>query len=527
MADYISSHSGSQIDGAVDTVLNIQQTTGENTGYLMSQKAITDAITAAQPEIVQTTGTSETAIMSQKAVTNMYNSDIVIGGNANNGGADTCIAIGKNVSALVNNTTVVGSDSTADKAYVSAFGSDVNVTGLGSVAVGYNADVSGAYAVSVGHNSSVSGQDSVAIGVNANSTSGSGIALGARSTVTQTRGIAIGDTANSGDVDSIAVGGDTSSSGSGSIVIGQGSSATLPYGIAIGKTAQVSKLSGIAIGDTANVSVQYGVALGSEAECTETKTVSVGGGSIPTRRIVNVADPTNPQDVATKNYIDNLILTNALNIYVNAASGNDSNAGTEEAPYATLTKAISVIPKLIQSAATINVAAGSYEFPNIFGFSGYGSLTIIGAGDTTIYTNAINIGYNSLSYIQIANAQFQYTPQSSEPDKLYNNVGIIDLSGLKFIGTAETPLTSPLRISASNNVLVTNCTFNYFDTAILAISATRCIVTTLTCNNGTYAIGSYNGAIVSLVNTISGATTNVTNNSTGGAVIYPNGTFTP
>lgn len=414
MADYISSHSGSQIDGAVDTVLNIQQTTGENTGYLMSQKAITDAITAAQPEIVQTTGTSETAIMSQKAITTMYDSTIQIGNSANSGSGSNSIAIG----------------------------SDANCGG---------------------------NNGNIAIGASSNATGGS-------------------------------------------------------PGIALGIGARVSAINTIAIGNGAETTANDSVAIGSNSECTEEYTISVGG-SFGKRRIVNVTDPTNPQDVATKNYIDNRILTNALAIYVNATSGNDSNAGTEEAPYATLTKAISVIPKLIQASVTINVSAGEYAFPNIFGFSGYGSLTIVGAGDTTIYTNAINIGYNSLSYMQIANAQFQYTPQSSEPDKLYNNVGIIDLSGLKFTGTAETPLTSPLRISASNNVLVTNCTFNYFDTAILAISATRCIVTTLTCNNGTYAIGSYNGAIVSLVNDISGGTTQLTGNSTSGAFIYPNGTF--
>lgn len=390
MADYISSHSGSQIDGAVDTVLNIQQTTGENTGYLMSQKAITDAITAAQPEIVQTTGTSTTAVMSQNAVTNMYNGKINVGGS------------------------------------LSLVGEDIQNTN------------------------------------NANFTSG------------------------------------------------------------VGSDIVISQNFGCSFGAYSQCNAEMGASIGAHAVCDEEFTVSVGEPD-RTRRIVNVTDPINPQDVATKNYIDNRILSNALTIYVNSTSGSDNDDGSQSTPYATLTKAISILPKLIQGAVTINVAEGSYEFPNIFGFSGYGNIVIIGAGTSTIYTNAINIGYNSLSYIQIANAQFQYTPQSSESDKLYNNTGIIDLTGLTFLGTEGTPLTSPLRISSSANVLVNNCTFNYFDTAILTISATRCVITNLTCNNGTSAIGIYNGAIVNLVNDIFGDTIAIADNLTGAGLIYPQG----
>ena len=58
----------------VTKTVEIVQTTGDSTEVVMSQKAVTDAITKAVDEvdcvdIVQETGTSETAVMSQKAVT--------------------------------------------------------------------------------------------------------------------------------------------------------------------------------------------------------------------------------------------------------------------------------------------------------------------------------------------------------------------------------------------------------------------------------------------------------------------------
>lgn len=56
-----------------------------------------------------------------------------------------------------------------------------------------------------------------------------------------------------------------------------------------------------------------------------------------------------------------LTLTEPINYYVNAATGDDENDGlTEEYPFATIGKAISTLPNTILATANINVAAGVY-----------------------------------------------------------------------------------------------------------------------------------------------------------------------
>lgn len=393
MADYISSHSGSQIDGAVDTVLNVEQTTGNST----------------------------TALMSQNAITTMFDSTIQIGNSANSGSGSNSIAIGNNA-------------------------------------------ISGSY------------NGNIAIGASSNATGGS-------------------------------------------------------PGIALGIGTKASGINTVAIGNNAETTANNSVAIGAYSECTEEYTVSVGG-SFGKRRIVNVSNPINAQDVVTKNYIDSKILSTNTTIYVNSATGNDTTGnGSQSTPYATISKAISVLPKIINATATISVSAGTYSMsnPNITGFSGTGGISIVGASAETtgtLITNALIIQNNTLRNIYINKIRFSYGSASTNRT-LSGNTGYIQFDSCNFVGTAETALANPINLSSCNTVTVTSCNFNYCTTAISIFSGGMVIVNgAMNAQNGTNAITINSGGQCLLTVTPTGGSSTITRN-TGGVVIYPNGTFTP
>jgi len=94
------------------------------------------------------------------------------------------------------------------------------------------------------------------------------------------------------------------------------------------------------------------------------------------------------------------ITTAAITLYVNAATGSDTTGdGSSSAPYATIQKAINQIPPIINHTVTINVADGTYVGFTAQGYSGYGSISII--GNTTTPANCIISSAVSLKYFSM------------------------------------------------------------------------------------------------------------------------------
>lgn len=131
--------------------------------------------------------------------------------------------------------------------------------------------------------------------------------------------LTVANAATSENANGVAIGDGASVSGAGSVAIGLsasgtqqsvaiGSSATSDDGVSIGLGTN-STTGSVAIGRGASATAVSSIAIGRDAIANESHTVSFGGNEtepdvIQTSRLVNVTDPVNAQDAATKNYVD-------------------------------------------------------------------------------------------------------------------------------------------------------------------------------------------------------------------------------
>lgn len=221
--------------------------------------------------VVQERGESTTAVMSQNAVSNLtifgdnalgYTDGVAIGKNTKSG--STSISIGKDAYAINGGNISIGSGSTT--------------SGDLSVALGYFCKCKGGYSVSIGYNSSITTDET---------------------TGDSTYSVAIGNQAKTIGAQCVALGTYSQALAGNSTALGTGAIARSSQGLAIGYNAQTDE------------DASGAIAIGYSSKATETNTVSVGNDTI-NRRIVNVGDPTGPQDAATKNYVDSLLSTRSI-----------------------------------------------------------------------------------------------------------------------------------------------------------------------------------------------------------------------
>ena len=95
--------------------------------------------------------------------------------------------------------------------------------------------------------------------------------------------------------------------------------------------------------------------------------------------------------------------TQNLTFYVNPATGSDENDGSSGSPFATIAKAVSLIPQVVNHTVTINLADGSYsEGITLKGYIGGGLLVV--EGNTT---NPENVVLSGMVYITQNQARIQ------------------------------------------------------------------------------------------------------------------------
>lgn len=280
---------------------SIEQTTGTSTTNLMSQKAITDAISGVPSvTVVQTTGTSTTSVMSQKAVTDSILNPNLTEGNRVRINSNKPLASG---AAAV---TIIDCDST-------------NEVGTGSVIIGGEISNGATYGTSIGYGSNVYAMFGTAVGAN-----------------------------------SLSVASQCTSFGQGAEANGAGSAS---FGSRAKCTSGTSYNTAIGTGATAQH--DYAVAIGVLSATTEANAVSVGDGSSNAtyghRKIVNVKDPTNAQDVATKNYVDSKVVSFSATLPYASWTGT-------EAPY---TKAVTVTGILATDTPTIDLDLSSTNYSDV------------------------------------------------------------------------------------------------------------------------------------------------------------------
>lgn len=161
-------------------------------------------------------------------------------------------------------------------------------------------------------------------------------------------------------------------------------------------------------------------------------------------------------------------LTANKSLYVDAALGDDTNAGTQQAPFKTIQAAIDSLPKNLDGyGVQINVAAGSYqEDVVISGFTGgrfnY-SIYISGSGnvDTSRPINSLRIFNNSCSVI----VQGLYVTGYSNKSAVLVSGARATVSGLLVKNNSAGEIGILVGGWGGSQALVNTCTVDGFPTA--------------------------------------------------------------
>ena len=161
--------------------------------------------------------------------------------------------------------------------------------------------------------------------------------------------------------------------------------------------------------------------------------------------------------------------TEDVTYYVNATSGNDSNNGlTNGTAFKTITKAISMIPQVVNHIVNINISAGAYnELAWVSGFVGNGRININGGTDLTTAINYItNAIYITKCTCTVALTGFASSVTSGVNSGFY--VGSSTVAILNYCVDTVTSLSKIGILADHSFAIVSNCQVSNKNVAIVA-----------------------------------------------------------
>jgi len=171
-------------------------------GSALGNGAVASASNATALGRLAVASAADSIALGRGSLASVGTGNIAIGNGAVASGTPTCIAIGRNVTALTSSVAIGGSVTGNASVTVGM----VATAGTQSVAVGASATASGTQATSLGNESVASATSSTSVGRRATCTASRALALGADTDATALSAIALGQEAQATHNDSMAVG---------------------------------------------------------------------------------------------------------------------------------------------------------------------------------------------------------------------------------------------------------------------------------------------------------------------------------
>ena len=222
-------------------------------------------------------------------------------------------------------------------------------------------------------------------------------------------------------------------------------------------------------------------------------------------------------------------ISDSISLYVNTSGNDETGDGSRSNPYATVTKALSTVSgKYISSTVSVYIEQGNYnETLDVSSFFGSGSLRILGYNSKSSRFNSCIIGNNSLRNIEIHYVDIG-TDSKTSTIYIRQNISHLNLYKVTFTNASIS--------SSTSNIIFSNCSFSNTSTAISVYPSGGAggmgydgvgkviLKDTNTFTGVTTAVSVSGGCMLiqSTLPTLNGA---VLKKSTGGMIIYPNGTF--